>query len=111
MFVKGFAKKEFIKKRQGVYGKVITGKNAQLAWCILGPGQKTSHIHPHEQIGYIMKGRIKITTANKSGILGVGDAYCIPANVRHGFKVVGNKKAEYFEVFSPPKEENRALLR
>lgn len=109
MFVKGFADKEFIKKRKGVYGKVITGKNAQLAWCILEAGQATDHMHNHEQIGYILKGRVKVTIANKSKVLGSGDAYCIPANTRHGFKVTGDKKAEYFEIFSPPKRENAAL--
>lgn len=106
MFVKGFAKKKFLKKRAGVYAKVITGRNSQLAWCRLEPGQATDHTHAHEQIGYILSGSIKITIAGKSKILGPGDAYCILAGIRHGFKVLGDKKADYFEVFSPPKEEN-----
>lgn len=111
MFIKGFAKKEFIKKREGIYGKVITGQSAQLAWCILEPGQATDHTHNHEQIGYILAGSIRVTISDESEILSAGDAYYIPANVRHGFKVVGDKKAEYFEVFSPPKSENIALQR
>lgn len=106
MFVRGFAKKEFIKKRKGVYGRVITGKNAQLAWVRLEPGQVTDHIHNNEQIGYIFKGSLKVTIEGKTEILSPGDAYCIAANVRHGFEVLGDKEAEYFEIFSPPKQEN-----
>ena len=111
MFLKGFSKKEFKKKRKGVYGKIITGKNAELAWCVLEPGYDNNHRHDHEQIGYILKGRIKVTIRDQSKILKPGDAYYIPAGTRHGFKVIGNKKAEYFEVFSPPKEENIVLLK
>jgi len=109
MFIKGFAKRRFIKKRKGVYGKIITGKNAQLAWCILEPGQATDHTHNHEQIGYILSGKLKITIQGEREILSAGDAYCIPAKFRHGFTVLGDKKAEYFEVFSPPKKENTAI--
>lgn len=109
MFVKGFAKKRFIKKRKGVYGKVITGKNAQLAWCILESGQATDHVHNHEQIGYILSGKLKVTIKRETKVLCAGDAYCIPARARHGFTVLGDKNAEYLEVFSPPKKENIAL--
>jgi quercetin dioxygenase-like cupin family protein len=109
MFVKGFAKKGFIKKREGVFARVISGKNAQLAWAKLSPGQCADHKHNHEQLGIILSGNIKVTIGNESKNLGPGDAYCIPANVRHGFKVRGDKEAQYFEVFSPPKQENLFL--
>jgi len=52
---------------------------------------------------------LKITVRGETETLGPGDAYCIPAKARHGFAVAGDVKAEYFEAFSPPKEENRAL--
>jgi mannose-6-phosphate isomerase-like protein (cupin superfamily) len=106
MFVKGFAQKEFARKREGVFGKVITGSNAQLAWVKLSLGQRTDHEHNHEKLGVILSGSLKITIAGVSEDLGSGDAYCIPENVMHGFQVLGDKEAEYFEVFSPPKEEN-----
>jgi quercetin dioxygenase-like cupin family protein len=109
MFFKRFDKKEFGKKREGIYGKVISGKNAQLTWARLEPGQATDHTHNNEQIGYVLSGRLKVTIGNESETLGPGDAYCIPAGVRHGFQVVGDQKAEYLEVFSPPKKENLSL--
>jgi len=106
MFTKGFKRKKFIRKRAGVYAKVITGKNAQLAWCRLMPGEETDHKHNHEQIGYILSGSLKVTISGESKKLGPGDAYCIPQGAKHGFKVLGDKEAQYFEIFSPPKEEN-----
>jgi mannose-6-phosphate isomerase-like protein (cupin superfamily) len=106
MFVKGFGKKEFAKKREGVYARVITGKNAQLAWVKLSPGERTDHQHNHEQLGIILSGNLKITIEGESQVLGPDDAYCIPVNVRHGFEVLGDKEAQYIEIFSPPKQEN-----
>jgi quercetin dioxygenase-like cupin family protein len=106
MFIKGFAKKKFARKRKGVYARVITGKNAQLAWAKLKPRQCTDHKHKHEQLGIILSGKLKITIAGKSQKLKSGDAYCIPSNTRHGFKVLGDKAAQYIEIFSPPKQEN-----
>ena len=102
MFVSGFEKKKFIKKREGGYGRVITGKNAQLAWVRFDPCQCTDHEHINEQLGYILSGNLKITIGGKSEILGPGDAYFMPPNIKHGFEVLGDKEAEYFEIFSPP---------
>jgi len=109
-FFKGFGSKEFARKREGIFGKVISGKNAQLTWVKLEPGQATDHKHNNEQIGYVLAGQIRITIGKESQVLGSGDAYCISANIRHGFEALGSRPAEYFEVFSPPKEENLDLI-
>lgn len=106
MFIRGFAGMSFKKKREGVFLKTITGRNAQFGWVVLDPGQATDHEHDHEQIGYILAGKLEVTIDGETEVLGPGDGYCIPPNVRHGFRVLGDEKAEYFEVFSPPKEEN-----
>ncbi len=109
MFIKGFSNREFKKKSEGIYGKVISGKNAQLTWIRLAPGTRTGHEHDNEQLGVILSGSLKVSIGNESQILVAGDAYCIPAKIRHGFEVVGDNEAEYIEIFSPPKQENAAL--
>jgi mannose-6-phosphate isomerase-like protein (cupin superfamily) len=48
-----------------------------------------------------------VTVAGHRKVLGAGDGYVIPGNVRHGFRVVSAEPAEYIEVFSPPKDSNR----
>ena len=106
MFLKGFAGRDFEKKRAGVRVKSITGRNAQLAWILLDPGQVTDHVHDHEQIGYILSGQLRITIGDTVEDLSRGDGFCIPAQVRHGVRVLGDTPAEYFEIFSPPKDEN-----
>jgi quercetin dioxygenase-like cupin family protein len=106
MFIREFGSRDFTGKREGVRIKSITGRNAQLAWVVLDPGQATDHVHDQEQIGYVLSGQLRVTIGTSTEDLSGGDAYCIPAQVRHGFRVLGDTKAEYFEVFSPPKEEN-----
>lgn len=87
--------------------KSITGKQSQLCFGYLLPGEVTNHTHPNEQIGYILKGQVEITIEGNPKVLGPGDAYLIPGNVQHGFKVLTDKNLEYIEIFCPPKEENR----
>jgi quercetin dioxygenase-like cupin family protein len=95
------------KKRDRVFIKSITGTQAQLTFVRLEPGEVTDHRHSHEQIGYILSGQVEVTIAGNRRKLGPGDAYVIPGGVSHGFKVLTDEVLEYFEIFSPPKEENR----
>ena len=96
----------FIEKRKGMFGKVLTGERIQLAYVKLDYGVVTNHSHIHEQIGYILTGEAEITIGDEKKQCGSGDAYCIPSNVSHSFKVLSQQGVEYIEVFSPPKPEN-----
>ena len=96
------------KKRDCVFIKSITGENAQLTFIQLEPGEMTSHHHPHEQMGYILSGQVELTVDGNTKVLGPGDAYYIPGNVQHGFSVTTVEGVDNIEIFSPPKEENRA---
>ena len=95
------------KKRERVFVKSITGQQAQLSFISLDPGEVTNHHHPHEQIGYVLSGQVELTIDGHVKTLGPGDAYYIPQNAPHGFKVLTEQRLECLEVFSPPKEENR----
>lgn len=97
---------ELKKKRKGVYFNSISGINAQILYIKLESGVTTCHSHPNEQLGYILSGEIELTINGESFICKPNDAYCIPPNVEHGFKVLNDKTAEYLEIFSPIKEEN-----
>ena len=93
-------------KRPGVLVNSITGKNAQMLYIKLNPGTSTLHNHSQEQMGFILSGSAEITINGKSVICEPGDAYYIPSNANHGFKVLNNTNLEYIEIFSPAKEEN-----
>ena len=94
------------KKRERVFIKSITGERLQFTFIRLEAGESTHHRHPEEQMGYILSGHVEVTIDEQTHVLGPGEAYHIPANVPHGFRVTEAEGVEYLEVFSPPKEEN-----
>lgn len=106
MTFSNFAEKPFIEKKPGIFMKVLTGQNMQLAYGHLEPETTTLHSHPNEQIGYILSGEVEITIDTKASLCKSGMAYSIPAGVKHGFKVVSTEPLEYIEIFSPSKKEN-----
>lgn len=61
------------------------------------------HHHVHEQVGYVVKGRMEFTLDGKTGILGPGAGYAIPSNAVHSFVVLEDSIA--VDVFSPVREE------
>src|SRR5271157_4328935 len=101
-----FSRTPYKEKRPGVHLKAITGDRSQLCLIELAPGTETRHTHDHEQIGYILSGKVSLSIADIAESLGPGDGYRIPANTEHGFAVSLESKLEYIEVFCPPKEEN-----
>jgi quercetin dioxygenase-like cupin family protein len=61
------------------------------------------HTHPHEQVGYVVKGSFEITLAGHKSIIKVGDTYYVPSNVEHG--VVALEEGVLLDVFSPQRED------
>ena len=106
MYIFPSLSKNLKKKRDKVYINSITGTQSQLTYVSLEPGETTCHIHPNEQIGYVISGKIEIIIDSKKYICQSGDGFCIPSNIEHGFKVISKKNATYIEIFCPPKKEN-----
>jgi quercetin dioxygenase-like cupin family protein len=63
------------------------------------------HAHPHEQAGYVVSGRIRLTLDGKTDELGPGDTYYAGPNVPHGAKVI--EAAVVVDTFCPPREDYR----
>jgi quercetin dioxygenase-like cupin family protein len=61
------------------------------------------HSHPHEQTGYLIKGKIKLFINNTSKNLKPGDSWNIPGNTDHKAEILEDSVA--IEVFSPVREE------
>lgn len=61
------------------------------------------HRHPHEQSGYVISGRYILTLEETEYELGAGDAYAIPENMLHSFRVV--EAGEVIDVFTPIRED------
>jgi quercetin dioxygenase-like cupin family protein len=61
------------------------------------------HSHPHEQIGYLVKGHVRLTIGTDIYEALPGDSWCIPGNVLHCAEIIEESVA--VEVFSPVREE------
>jgi len=61
------------------------------------------HAHPHEQTGYLVKGRIRLSIGDETHEAQPGDSWCIPGGVEHGAHIIEESVA--LEVFSPVREE------
>jgi quercetin dioxygenase-like cupin family protein len=61
------------------------------------------HAHPHEQTGYLVRGRIRLTIGSDVYEVLTGDSWCIPGGVLHGADIIEDSVA--IEVFSPVRED------
>lgn len=61
------------------------------------------HAHPHEQTGYLVKGRILLSIGTDEYDVRAGDSWCVPGGAEHGAVVMEDAIA--VEVFSPVRED------
>ena len=95
--------------RRGVSHRVFSGDGATLAWRTLEVGHETNpHAHPHEQIVYIVSGRIRFTVGDEVALVELGDMFVIPPDVVHWAENVGDDTAVDLSVFSPRRAEYAA---
>ena len=58
-----------------------------------------AHSHPHEQTGYVVRGRMRLRIGAQEHDAAPGDCWCIPGGVEHGAQILEDSVA--VEVFSP----------
>ena len=63
------------------------------------------HSHPHEQVGYLVEGRVEMTIDGEKYVIQKGDSYCAPANVPHGAYTL--EPSIIIDTFYPPREDYR----
>mgnify|MGYP003336017473 CR=1 FL=1 len=61
------------------------------------------HVHPHEQAGTVIAGRIRIEIDGQQSICDEGDVYLIPGDLEH--EVTALEPTTLIEVFSPVRED------
>ena len=84
--------------------RVLCGDKAMIVWWRMKAGAKASaHRHPHEQIVWMLKGRMDFRIGSDRRAMGPGDVAVIPGNVEHeGFFP---EDTEVVDFFSPPRED------
>ena len=83
------------------HGKVDDDLEITLKQGSRGP----AHAHPHEQVGDVTSGKVRITVGDESTVLGPGDCYYAPSGVMHGAQVL--EKAVVVDTLETPREDYR----
>ena len=62
------------------------------------------HSHPHEQIGYIVSGRLVYREEGcEDRVLGAGDTYYVAPNLVHGVEIL--EDTVLLDIFTPMRED------
>jgi len=94
---------EFRELAEGVKIQVIPGERMTMVVFSLKIGALIpEHSHPHEQVGAVMEGTVKMIINGKEQIVKSGSAWHIPSNVVHS-GVCLEDDTVVLEVFSPPR--------
>lgn len=83
---------------------LVYGEKTLMAEFLLKKGSiLPRHTHPHEQTGYLVKGRIRLSIDLGEYDVEPGDSWSIPGSVEHGAQILEDAIA--VEVFSPVRED------
>ncbi len=81
-----------------------SGERTTLVEIAMDAGAKVpSHNHPHEQTGYVARGRVRFVIDGESRDLAAGDGYLVPGGAAH--EVTALEPSVCIDVFSPVREE------
>ena len=64
------------------------------------------HSHPHEQLTYVTKGRMRFTLAGKAVDVPSGETIRMPPDMPH--EALALEPSALIDIFSPPREDFRA---
>jgi len=89
----------------GVWRRTLSwGERLMVVYVILEEGAVVpAHRHPHEQITYIIEGKLSMEVEGRTYVLAPGDSLLFPADVEHGATAL--KRTLVVDTFSPPREE------
>lgn len=89
----------------GSYGKVLVyGGKLMLTEYNFEKGSEVGvHSHPHEQISYIVKGKLIFTKGDKEIEVKAGDSLYFAPNEKHGARALEESKV--VDTFTPQRED------
>lgn len=89
----------------GVQASLVWGERMTLSMVKLDPGATLPlHSHPHEQIGVVVEGKVRMVIGEQELFLEKGTAYVVPPGTPHG-ATTGSDPALVLDAFSPPRED------
>jgi quercetin dioxygenase-like cupin family protein len=96
----------------GVHTNVaVTSEYMQLVWVKFDPGGTYKmHSHPHEQMGVMIQGQMRLTVGEETDDIGPGDMWYAAANVPHGGELLGDTPIIFIDVYGPPSTTIMGLI-
>jgi quercetin dioxygenase-like cupin family protein len=95
-----------IPHHRGVRAKLLmSGDSMTMIQVEFEPGSSgPEHVHPHEQIGFVLKGELELKADGKTHALKEGYSYRIPPNVQHTIRGMGSGGTAV-EIFHPVRKD------
>ncbi|HET9489524.1 MAG TPA: cupin domain-containing protein [Methylomirabilota bacterium] len=84
--------------------RILTGDREMIVWWSMKAGaHAAAHRHPHEQIFWMLSGRMEFRLGDERRTCRAGDIAVIPGGVEH--EAWFPEDTEVVDVFSPPRED------
>jgi quercetin dioxygenase-like cupin family protein len=84
--------------------KLVAGDKCMLViWNMAAGAHAAAHRHPHEQIFWMLKGRMEFRLGDERRSCGPGDIAVIPGGVEH--EAWFPEDTEVVDIFAPPRED------
>ncbi|WP_341703074.1 cupin domain-containing protein [Ferrovibrio sp.] len=86
-------------------GADLAGRALQILVERYAPGADTGRVplkHEGEEGGIVIRGRLEVTVAGQTRVLGPGDAYYFESSQPHRFRNIGGEACEIVSACTPP---------
>jgi quercetin dioxygenase-like cupin family protein len=84
--------------------RVLVGEREMIVWWTMKAGaHAAAHRHPHEQMFWMISGRMEFRLGDERRTCGPGDLGVIPGGVEH--EAWFPEDTEVIDVFAPPRED------
>ena len=82
----------------------VAGEHGMIVWWSMKAGvHAAAHRHTHEQIFWMLKGKMEFRLGTERRLCGPGDIAVIPGGIEH--EAWFREDTEVIDVFSPPRED------
>jgi quercetin dioxygenase-like cupin family protein len=84
--------------------RIVSGEQGMIVWWSISAGLHVeAHSHPHEQIVWMLRGRMEFRLGEERRMCGPGDVVVIPGGVEH--EGWFHEDTEVIDMFAPPRED------
>jgi quercetin dioxygenase-like cupin family protein len=88
---------------KGISAAVVVGDRLSAARYLLDPGTEVpEHSHDNEEFGHVLRGAIELRCNGATATVGEGDAFVVPAGVRHSARALDDG-CQLLECYAPPR--------